>query len=174
MKNHSFKIKSFIIVCGFVLISNGLLAQNPIELTNILAAPVISETTYPIQQLSRGVVPTMYLKLGAISNVDPQVEMIRVITDIASISELYNQNSQFKNIELILIQIENESDLNWKLNANYLNQFEKLKYLYISSSIALCEPSIGNTNCEKEKINSYLSGELNPSITLVYSSEVSE
>jgi hypothetical protein len=83
-------------------------------------------------------------------------------------------NSQFKNIELILIQIENESDLNWKLNANYLNQFEKLKYLYISSSIALCEPSIGNTNCEKEKINSFLSGELNPSITLVYSSEVSE
>ena len=82
----------------------------PIELTNILAAPVISETTYPIQQLSRGVVPTMYLKQGAISNVDPQVEMIRVITDIASMSELYNQNSQFKNIELILIQIENESD----------------------------------------------------------------
>ena len=83
-------------------------------------------------------------------------------------------NSQFKNIELILIQIENESDLNWKLNTNYLSQFEKLKYLYISSSIALCEPSIGNTNCEKEKINSFLSGELNPSITLVYSSEVSK
>jgi hypothetical protein len=174
MKNHYFEFKSFLIVCVFILINNRFLAQNPIDLNELITPSTTSNSTNSLQELSRGVVPTMYLKLGAISNVDPQVEMIRVITDIASISELYNQNSQFKNIELILIQIENESDLNWKLNANYLNQFEKLKYLYISSSIALCEPSIGNTNCEKEKINSFLSGELNPSITLVYSSEVSE
>jgi hypothetical protein len=174
MKNHYFEFKSFLIVCVFILINNRFLAQNPIDLNELITPSTTSNSTNSLQQLSRGVVPTMYLKLGAISNVDPQVEMIRVITDIASISELYNQNSQFKNIELILIQIENESDLNWKLNANYLNQFEKLKYLYISSSIALCEPSIGNTNCEKEKINSFLSGELSSSITLVYSSEVSE
>jgi hypothetical protein len=174
MKNDSFKIKSFIIVCGFVLIINGLLAQNPIELTNILAEPVISETTYPIQQLSRGVVPTMYLTQGVISNVDPGIQPVRVITDIASLNQLYIQNSHFENVELILIQIENESDMNWNLNPNSLSQFENLQYIYISSSVALCDPLTGNSNCEKEKINSFLSGELSSSITLVYSSEVSE
>jgi hypothetical protein len=174
MKNHYVKIKSFIIVCGFVLMSNGLMAQNPIELTELLAAPSISETTYPLQQLCRGIVPTIYLKQGLPSNVDPQNQTIRVITDIASLNQLYNQNSNFKNIELILIQIENVSDLNWNLNVNSLSQFENLKYIYISSSIELCEPSIGGDNCEKEKIKSFLSGELNSSISLIYSSEVSE
>jgi hypothetical protein len=151
-----------------------LLAQNPIELTELLAAPAISEKTYLLEQLSRGAVPTMYLNQGVETIIDPQKKTTRVITDIASINQLYNQNSHFKNIELILIQIENVSDLNWMLVVNSLNQFEILKYIYISSSVELCEPSIGGDNCEKEKIKSFISGELNPSITLVYSSEVSE
>jgi hypothetical protein len=174
MKNQHFKIKSVLIILGFVLLSNNLIAQNPIKLSDFLVASTISETTYPIQQLSRGVVPTVYLTQGVISIVDPGIQPIRVITDIASLSQLCIQNTQFENVELILIQIENESDMNWSLNPNSLSQFENLQYIYISSSIPLCDPSNGNSNCEKEKIISFLSGELCSSITLVYSSEVSE
>jgi hypothetical protein len=174
MKNHYFEFKSFLIVCVFILINNRFLAQNPIALNELISAPTTSNSTNSLQQLSRGAVPTIYLKQGLESTTDPQNKAVRIITDIASINQLYQQNQLYKDVELILIQIENESDLNWAFNANSLSQFENLKYLYISSSIALCEPSIENTNCEKEKINSFISGELSSSITLVYSSEVSE
>ena len=70
-------------VCVFILINNRFLAQNPIDLNELITPSTTSNSTNSLQQLSRGVVPTMYLKLGAISNVDPQVEMIRVITEIA-------------------------------------------------------------------------------------------
>jgi hypothetical protein len=174
MKNHYFEFKSFLIVCVFILINNRFLAQNPIDLNELITPSTTSNSTNSLQQLSRGAVPTIYLKQGLESTTDPQNKAVRIITDIASINQLYQQNQLYKDVELILIQIENESDMNWSLNPNSLSQFENLQYIYISSSIPLCDPSNGNSNCEKEKIISFLSGELCSSITLVYSSEVSE
>jgi len=174
MKNYLFKLKILLFLVALFFFSSTLFCQKIRRFDAAFIDSSNSENPYSFQDLSRGFVPTTYLKQGIPSNINIQNQSVRVITDLETLHQLYIQSTNFSNVALILIQIEDESNLNWTLNINSLNQFTNLKYLYFSFSFELCTAQNSNEFCIKEYINSHIDGEFSTPILIVYSSEVNE
>ena len=127
-----------------------------------------------VKELSQGSVPSIFLKEGNINLTDPNKTPLRIITDAESISSLYISNQLFSQVEMIIIQINESSDLTLEVNLASLSQFTSLKYLYFLSSINLCGNQPNNSDCEKTALNNVLNGSTLSPILVAYTSEVSE
>tara|TARA_B100000809_G_C15138678_1_gene531897 strand:+ start:5931 stop:6470 length:540 start_codon:yes stop_codon:yes gene_type:complete len=133
--------------------------------------PLATSAVY-LKKIAYDLVPSIYLNRGELK-VDDE-SPIRLVTDVISIEKLYELNSLYDNVQIIIIQINDENELTRFLKGNSLNHFSHLKYIYISCSFKLCDDSVGKNLCEKNKILSILNGELSPITALVYTVNQSE
>ncbi|WP_396171782.1 hypothetical protein [Flavobacterium sp.] len=97
---------------------------------------------------------------------DAESAMNVIVVDLNSINQLYIPNSKFASIELIKIKLNDNSDLNRKIDLSKLSHLGKMKYILIVSSIEVCPENEGNLQCQSSKIqNMFLTSEnVNPTI----------
>lgn len=126
-----------------------------------------------LRKLSFDNIPTLYYKNGIATLTEP-TDPLRVITDVNSFNELYEENTQFNQVEMIIVQLKSQSDLDVDLNASQLKQFKNLKYIYFSCSFELCPQKGESSNCENTKINACIKGDLPLDVVLLFSSEISQ
>jgi hypothetical protein len=63
-------------------------------------------------------------------------------TEIPSLNRISGVGLLKKNIEMVIIKIDNRNDLNSTIDLNVFSNFYKLKYIYILSSIVITEQDI--------------------------------
>jgi hypothetical protein len=71
-------------------------------------------------------------------------EPVNLFTDMNSLAQVDNLVTLKNNIEIVIIKIDNASQLNSSINLALLSNFKKLKYIYIVSSIDISSSEIVN------------------------------
>jgi len=95
-----------------------------------------------VENLVNNVQPSIYFYSGVVNTYGDRPS--KLYTNVPSLSRLKNQNLLNNNIEIVEIKIDNLSDLNSKIDLSLFSDFEKLKYIYILSSITITEQNISN------------------------------
>ena len=63
-------------------------------------------------------------------------------TDVASLAAIKNSSILKNNIEIVVIKINNKSNLNSRIDLSLFSDFSNLKYIYVSSGINVTEQEI--------------------------------
>lgn len=169
--SNSFTANSFVLLLMFgslTMVGNAQQTVNKID--DILESAEHSN----LLKLSKGIVPSLIAHNGQQKLTEEIGSPIRVITDLKSMDLFYQENEIVQDVEIIVVLINNKSDLDYKINGDLLHHLDKLKYIYVSSSIELCLSNISTEACEKQAVESLLKGDFLPSIKILYSTELSE
>lgn len=93
-----------------------------------------------VENLVNNVQPSIYFYSGVVNSYGDKPS--KLYTNIQSLNGLNNAILLNNNIEIVEIKIENQSDLNMKIDLSLFSNFEKLKYIYILSSITITDQNI--------------------------------
>ncbi|MCB9223283.1 MAG: hypothetical protein R2780_09305 [Crocinitomicaceae bacterium] len=126
------------------------------------------QSLYSLEDLTLGVVPTNYVISNELHD-KGESKPIRLYIDMNSLNFDWNKIKNSGSIEVIVIQINQSSELSIKIDIGQFKKFESLKYIYISSSIELCSLP-DDINCEKSEVEKLISGKLE-NVKVVYTAE---
>jgi hypothetical protein len=121
-----------------------------------------------LKQLSHGLESSIYLSNGVRQLTDDTNPPTRVITDMNSLSMLYENDVNYAEIKIIIVKITSETELSFLLNLNEMGAFTQLQYIYFSCSCILCPNDPMPLSCEQSRIKSTITGEHTEHPTLVY------
>jgi hypothetical protein len=122
-----------------------------------------------LKSLAFDLLPTIYFNSG--QQVNPSGKApICAETDVVSVSKLYEENTQFSQVELIILKINKSSDLGTVLRPELLRSFSSLKYLCISSSFEICT----GTGCEAPIVSQMVGETGNSNYLILYQISIPE
>lgn len=87
--------------------------------------------------------PTVYYLNGTISSYG-ETSAVKLETDIQGINSISEISSKLGNVKLAKIFLNNQSDLNSKINVDSFESFQSLKYVYVISKFETSEAQISN------------------------------
>jgi hypothetical protein len=122
-----------------------------------------------IEQLALGNVPTAYVLNNDILKSKPS-KPNRIYVDTKSIDFDWNKIGDLSGVSILVIQMNDKSDLDQVIDLKRFASLTNLKYLYFRSSIELCTGS-SDTVCEKQVISKMIKGKPSKGLSIVYSIE---
>lgn len=131
--------------------------------------PAKNEEGKILQNLAFDLNPTIYLSKGEIQNPFGK-PAICLESDVSTIKRLYEIDQQFKQVELIIIKLQQEKDILITLDLKRLVAFPNLRYICISSSFYFCQ----SKGCEPSVISGMISDIENSDITILYNISITE
>ena len=93
-----------------------------------------------LEKLLFDVQPSIYFNSGDAKTYGENPKNFFV--DFQYLNEINNSNLLINNIEIVTIKINNKSELNSTIDLSVFSSFKKLKYVYISTNIAIDESII--------------------------------
>jgi hypothetical protein len=122
-----------------------------------------------LQSLAYDLNPTLYLQDGDLKN--PSGEMPYCAeSDATSVSKLYKDNSQFSQVELITIRLNQASELATIVNTANFQNFPDLKYILILCSFEICS----SPGCEASTISQIVQVAENSNFLILYQISIPE
>ena len=95
-----------------------------------------------LKTLTTNVQPSVYCYSNTVNTYGDMP--VNLFTDMSSLAQVDNLVTLKNNIEIVIIKIDNASQLNSSINLALLGNFKKLKYIYIASSIDISSSEIVN------------------------------
>ena len=95
-----------------------------------------------LKTLTTNVQPSVYCYSNTLNTYGDKP--VNLFTDMNSLAQVDNLVTLKNNIEIVIIKIDNASQLNASINLALLSNFKKLKYIYIVSSIDISSSEIAN------------------------------
>jgi hypothetical protein len=95
-----------------------------------------------LKTLTTNVQPSVYCHSNTVNTYGDMP--VNLFTDMNSFAQVDNLVTLKNNIEIVIIKIDNASQLNSSINLALLSNFKKLKYIYIASSIDISSSEIVN------------------------------
>lgn len=146
--------KRVTILLIFTFFCTAISAQNSITTTPIVEVKSYisslrtleqnSNSTYSnaqnLEDLLYTVQPSIYLFSGDMKLYGEKPK--NLYTEISSLNRISGVGLLKKNIEMVIIKIDNRNDLNSTIDLNVFSNFYKLKYIYVLSSIVITEQDI--------------------------------
>jgi hypothetical protein len=146
--------KRVTILLIFTFFCTAISAQNSITTTPIVEVKSYisslrtleqnSNSTYSnaqnLEDLLYTVQPSIYFFSGDMKLYGEKPK--NLYTEISSLNRISGVGLLKKNIEMVIIKIDNRNDLNSTIDLNVFSNFYKLKYIYILSSIVITEQDI--------------------------------
>jgi hypothetical protein len=154
-KPHTLSLKRLLFVLIFSFPIVNILAQNSdtntptiMEVKSYIASLKADELKSPssfsnaqkVQSLVSDLQPSIYFNSGITKTYGENPK--NLYTDIASLNGIKNASFQKNNIEIVIINITNLSELNSKIDLGLFSDFYKLKYIYIVSTVNTTEQNI--------------------------------
>jgi hypothetical protein len=134
-------------------------------IANMLSSsdPVVIAEGQHLRSLAYDLNPTIYINNGKLSN--PEGKSPKCVDlDASSVGKLYDNDPQLNQVEFITLRIEEESDLATLVNLDNLQNFPKLKYIYIHFTFNICS----NPGCEATMISPMVRGTDNSDVLILY------
>ncbi len=157
---------SLILLLGSLLFSWNATAQETNEIYRIYdesysqQGTVLSKTasiSVP-EKLLNGNNPTLYVKNNSVLNQTGSYNpMVLKLEDVNSYGFLNYNNVLFKDVQVITINLKNQSDMLQVFDASEIKGFNKLKYIYVKCYFECSEIQIRNfvTNIDSEIVIFY-------------------
>ncbi|WP_299525936.1 hypothetical protein [uncultured Lutibacter sp.] len=83
-------------------------------------------------EIANAKVPTMYVDKGNVRKVSEGNKPIKLKSNDLQLNSLLNsKNEMFESVELIIVKLNQQSDLNKSINVSKLTEFKKLKYIFV-------------------------------------------
>ena len=101
----------------------------------------VSNSQY-VENLVFGIQPAIYFNSGTVKTYGDIP--VKLFTDISSLNGIAGANLMKDNIEIIVIKLKSSTDLYTKIDLLKFSDFNKLKYIYILSSVSTTEQNIAN------------------------------
>ncbi len=95
-----------------------------------------------LKTLTTNVQPSVYCYSNTVNTYGDKP--VNLFTDMNSLGQLDNLVTLKNNIEIVIIKVDNRSQINSSINLALLSNFKKLKYIYIVSSIDISSSEIAN------------------------------
>ena len=95
-----------------------------------------------LKTLTTTVQPSVYCYSNTVNTYGDKP--VNLCVDMNSFAQVDNLVTLKNNIEIVIIKIDNASQLNASINLALLSNFKKLKYIYIVSSITISSNEIAN------------------------------
>jgi hypothetical protein len=95
-----------------------------------------------VENLVFGIQSAVYYQSGIMKNYGDNP--VKLFLDVSTLSSIPNPNLMKDNMEIVVIKINNSSDLNLKIDLLKFSDFPKLKYIYILSSVNVTDRNISN------------------------------
>ncbi len=95
-----------------------------------------------LKTLTTTVQPSVYCYSNTVNTYGDKP--VNLCVDMNSFAQVDNLVTLKNNIEIVIIKIDNASQLNSSINLALLSNFKKLKYIYIASSIDISSSEIAN------------------------------
>lgn len=95
-----------------------------------------------LKTLTTNVQPSVYCYSNTVNTYGDSP--VNLFTDMNSLAQVDNLVTLKNNIEIVIIKLDNASQLNASINLALLSNFKKLKYIYIVSSIDISSSEIVN------------------------------
>lgn len=110
--------------------------------------------------LSQELLTVEYYHNNKLSNKHGNETLVKInIEDIQSLNVLFQNNGKFKDVKLITIVLNSQSDFNTLLDLSEIKDFSELKYLYIKC----------NFNCNEQDIKKFIkTSNANNSVRIFY------
>lgn len=177
MKN---KIKSIISVLTFLIMSICIAKpaySQQIEVVPIATAHTVNQNktfnTISFQDLTLGIVPTVYLKNGLIENPMNSTSPIRLIVDMASIQLLNESQLLFDEVKLIVFKLKSNEELITLKKIISFNHFPQLELIYFSCSFNLCGGN-GTEECEIQTLENSMNPISKAGLSAFYTSSIEQ
>lgn len=167
--NHLVSGLAFLIV--IICFNSNIYAQriDAIPLTTALTAnqnQTFNNVT--LNNLTKGMVPAIYVNNGLIENPNSSSETpIKIVIDASSLNMLNQSNSYFSDITAIEIKLRSNSELNLLRTIVNFNQFPNLKVIYFSCTFELCGAN-GTETCQKQTLGNSMNQISTPNLVAVY------
>lgn len=100
-----------------------------------------SDATY-LEKIISEVQPSVYFFGGEVKTYGEKPK--NLFTDLSSLPQLNHPNIQKNNVEIIIISINNTSDLNRTLDMSLFSNYKNLKYVFITSKVSINESNISS------------------------------
>ena len=100
-----------------------------------------SDATY-LEKIISEVQPSVYFFGGEVKTYGEKPK--NLFTDLSSLPQLNHPNIQKNNVEIIIISINNTSDLNRTLDMSLFSNYKNLKYVFITSKVSISESNISS------------------------------
>lgn len=131
-----------------LLMSNNAFSQDFKVLSpenNFAKKSSTSKTAVPseLNTLVSQLLPTVYYSKGTVSSYG-ETSAVRLETDIQGINSISEISSKLGNVKIAKIFLNNQSDLNSKINVDSLESFQSLKYVYVIAKFETSEAQISN------------------------------
>jgi len=139
-------------------------------ITSMKSSPdpdVIAEG-FHLQSLAYDLHPTVYIQNGELKNPSGKTPKCIEI-DAFSVSKLYEDNSQFGQVELVEVRLRQASELETIINAVNFQNLPDLKYLVIHCSFEICS----SPGCEAPIISQMVQGTENSGLIILYQIAIS-
>ncbi|HHU46688.1 MAG TPA: hypothetical protein GXZ40_02175 [Bacteroidales bacterium] len=156
-----FFITKIVFFCFIGLGFNTLNAQNP----NSVSYQFLSDALIVNENLNAFLLPqisTISYENGSLAL--SQRNAKKIFADVASISNLYQQNNAFKDVVFIEILVRNQNDNNFSLQLSQLQSFTQLEYVLVTYAYDIC--SNNQVNCIENNLRSKIVGD--SSLTVLY------
>lgn len=117
--------------------NNSQTSTAPLSKSGKTAKAAVANSTYTddlnkFNDLNYSLKPTIYIQNNSIVNVTENEIPLKVkLEDAQSFNIIKSNNPLFQTVELMVINIENSSDLNNGFDVSALQSFSSLKYIYI-------------------------------------------
>ena len=93
-----------------------------------------------LEDLISNVQPSVYFYSGNVKTYGEKPK--NLFTDLSSLNQLSNPSILKNNIEIVIISISNSNELNGTLDMSLFSSFKNLKYIYLTSKVAVSNSRI--------------------------------
>lgn len=100
-----------------------------------------SDAAY-LEKIISEVQPSVYFFGGEVKTYGEKPK--NLFTDLSSLTQLNHPNIQKNNVEIMIISINNTSDLNRTLDMSLFSNYKNLKYVFITSKVSINESNISS------------------------------
>lgn len=99
--------------------------------------------------------PTIYLKNGAVKTYGENPSVLR--SDVASLKLASNSKSSMKDVEIVIINVDNPKDLETPIDLSFVTNLKKVRYVYLLLSFNESATTLSNwiTNVNQEAVVLY-------------------
>jgi len=99
--------------------------------------------------------PTIYLKNGSVKTYGENPSVLR--SDVASLKLAANSKSSMKDIEIVIINVDNSKDLEAPIDLSFVTNLKKVRYVYLLLSFNESATTLSNwiTNVNQEAVVLY-------------------
>ena len=126
------------------------------------------------EQVMYGYNPAIYIFNNTMNMNNSNDSIVKIITDLESVSMLENYNPVFNTVEIIEIKVSSPSSIQNVINNIHWSHFQRLKMVFVSFEFQICTDVSNVELCEQSSVRNLFQNNFSQNQYLIYLISIAE